>query len=156
MLIRQLPYIELKDAYQTVKCFVEGQTHAKIYSLRGDIEEQLGIAGDDTEELLEKFIKTFGLSANGFAFDEHFYSEGEQFGSGPLLINFIVLIVKVFIGLIEILSFKPVKFACQPNWHRPSERKVSGLTFKQMLTWYLEKDFVKAENIVYQLTIHAN
>lgn len=153
MQIKKLPYAELKNAYQTVKLFVEEQTGGEIYSLRDDIEIQLKIAGDDTAELLEKFIKTFGLTANGFDFERHFYSEGELFSSGPALANIFVLLIKVSLWFIEVLSFKQIKFKHKPEWYRPSDREVIGLTYKQMLVWYLEKDFKKVDNTSYRLVI---
>jgi hypothetical protein len=150
---RNIPYVELKNAYQTVKRFAEEQTGGEINSLQGDIEEQLGIAGDDTKELLIKFIKRFDLNAEGFEIDKHFYSEGELFGSGPALANLVILIIKVSMWLIEVLSFKQIKFNNKPEWYRPSDRELIGLTFKQMLTWYMEKDFKKANSTFYKLAL---
>jgi hypothetical protein len=153
MHIRNLPYAELKNAYQTVKQFAEEQTGGEINSVQGDIEEQLGIAGDDTEELIIKFIKRFDLNATEFEIDKHFYSEGELFGSGPSIANIIILIIKVSLWIIELISFEQIKHDHKPEWYRPSNRKVIGLTFKQMLTWYLEKDFKKADSTSYRLAL---
>lgn len=153
MQIKKLPYAELKNAYQTVKLFVEEQTGGEIYSLRDDIEKQLKMPGYDTAELLEKFIKNFDLTANGFDFERHFYSEGELFSSGPALANIFVLLIKVSLWFIEVLSFKQIEFKHKPEWYRPSDREVIGLTYKQMLVWYLEKDFTKVNDTSYRLAL---
>jgi hypothetical protein len=115
------------------------------------LRNNLGIAGDDTEELLNKYIKQFGLSADGFESDKHFYSEEELFGSGPALENIVIMLVRVVMWLIEVLSLKFIMFNNKPNWYRPSDREVSDLTLKQMLTWYLEKDFTEVDQTMYTL-----
>jgi hypothetical protein len=136
MQYKELHFSQLRHAYTTIKRFIEDKTGCEIDSLHNKIEAHLGIAGDDTEELLGKFIKKYGLSADGFEFDKHFYSEGELFGSG---------------WLIEILSFKQIRFNNKPDWYRPLGREVSDLTFKQMLTWYIEKDFTAVDKTSYRL-----
>lgn len=156
MQYKELPFTQLRQAYTTVKQFIEDETGCEIDSLHNKIEEHLGIAGDDTEELLGKFIKQFGLITEGFEFDKHFYSEGELFGSGPFLTNIVIMIIKVVMWLIEILSFKQIRFNNKPDWYRPLDREVSDLTFKQMLTWYIEKDFAAVEKTSYRLATTPN
>jgi len=156
MQYKELPFSKLRQAYTTAKQFIEDETGCEIDSLQNKIEEHLGIAGDDTEELLDRFIKQYGLSADGFEFDKHFYSEGELFGSGPVLTNIVIMIIKVVMWLIEILSIKQIQFNNKPNWYRPLDREVSDLTFKQMLTWYLEKDFTAVEQTSYRLATSFN
>jgi hypothetical protein len=153
MQYKELPFSQLRHAYTTVKQFIEDETGCEIDSLQNKIEEHLGIAGDDTEELLGKFIKQFGLSSEGFEFDKHFYSEGELFGSEPVLTNIVIMVIKVVMWLIKILSFKHIRFNNNLQWYRPLDREVSDLTFKQMLTWYLEKDFTAVEQTSYRLAI---
>jgi hypothetical protein len=155
MQYKELPFTQLRQAYTTVKQFIEDETGCEIDSLHNTIEEHLGIAGDDTEELLGKFIKQFGLITEGFEFDKHFYSEGELFGSGPALYNIVVFVIKVVLWIVETLSFKRIQFH-KPQWYRPVDREVSDLTFKQMLTWYLEKDFTAVEQTSYRLATTSN
>lgn len=151
MQYKNLPFSQLRHAYNTVKQFIEDETGCEINSLQNKIEEHLGIAGDDTGELLGKFINHFGLSAEGFEFDKHFYSEGELFGSGPTLYNIVVFVIKVVLWIIETLSFKRLNFHSKPQWYTPVDREVSDLTFKQMLTWYIEKDFTYVNHTSYKL-----
>jgi hypothetical protein len=139
MQYKEPPFSQLRHAYTTVKLFIEDETGCEIDSLHNKIEAHLGIAGDDTEELLRKFINQFDLSAEGFEFDKHFYSEGELFGSSYALYNLVVMFIKVSMWLIEMISFKLIRFHNKPQWYRPLDREVSDLTFKQMLTWYIEK-----------------
>lgn len=91
------------------------------------------------------------MSADGFEFDKHFYSEGELFGSGPALYNIVVLVIKVVLWIIETLSVKRLQFHNKPQWYKPVDREVSDLTFKQMLTWYIEKDFTYVNHTSYKL-----
>jgi hypothetical protein len=156
MQYKELPFSQLRQAYTTVKQFIEDETGCEIDSLQNKIEEHLGIAGDDTEELLDKFVKQFGLSTEGFNIDKHFYSEGELFGSGPALYNIFIMPVKLVIWVIEVLSFKQIHFNNKPQWYRPSDREVSDLTFKQMLTWYIEKEFTAVEQTSYRLATSYN
>jgi hypothetical protein len=156
MQYKELPFSQLRQAYTTVKQFIEDETGCEIDSLQDKIEAHLGIAGDDTEELLGKFINQFGLSADGFEFDKHFYSEGELFGPGPVLTNIVIMILKVVTWLIEIISFKQMRFNSKPDWYRPLDREVSDLTFKQMLTWYLEKEFTAVEQTSYRLATSSH
>jgi hypothetical protein len=151
MQYKELHFSQLRHAYTTIKRFIEDKTGCEIDSLHNKIEAHLGIAGDDTEELLGKFIKKYGLSADGFEFDKHFYSEGELFGSGSVFTNIVIMIIKVVMWLIEILSFKQIRFNNKPDWYRPLGREVSDLTFKQMLTWYIEKDFTAVDKTSYRL-----
>lgn len=151
MQYKELHCSQLRQAYTAVKQFIEDETGCDIDSLHNKIEEHLGIAGDDTEELLGKFINQFGLSAEGFEFDKHFYSEGELFGSGPVLYNIVVFVIKVVLWIIETLSFKRLNFHSKPQWYTPVDREVSDLTFKQMLTWYIEKDFTYVNHTSYKL-----
>jgi hypothetical protein len=152
MQYKELPFSQLRQAYTTVKQFMEDETGCEIDSLNNKIEEHLGIAGDDTEELLVKFIKYYGLSAEGFDINKHFYSEGELFGSNPALYNIVVFVIKVVLWIVETLSLKRIQFNNKPQWYRPVDKEVSDLTFKQMLTWYLEKDFTHVNHTSYRLT----
>lgn len=151
MQYKELPFSQLRQAYTTVKQFIEDETGCEIDSLNNKIEAHLGIAGDDTEKLLGKFINQFGVSAEGFVFDKHFYSEGELFSSGPALYNIVVLVIKVVLWIVETLSFKRLQFQSKPQWYRPVDREVSDFTFKQMLTWYIEKDFTHVNHTSYKL-----
>jgi hypothetical protein len=64
---KELPFSQLRQAHTTVKQFIVDETGCEIDSLNNKIEEHLGIAGDDTEELLQKYNKQFGLSADGLS-----------------------------------------------------------------------------------------
>jgi hypothetical protein len=66
------------------------------------------------------------------------------------------MIIKVVMWLTEMISFKLIRFKNFPEWYRPLHRQVSDLTFKQMLTWYLEKDFTKIEQTSYKLAALYN
>ena len=151
MQIRELHYGNLGQAYTTVKQFLEKQSGCNVHSLQARIGDDLGLAGDDVEELLVAFVQLYSLSWGDFDFSKHFYSEGELFGSGPTLENIVIMLVRVVMWLIEVLSLKFIRFNKKPDWYRPLDREVSDLTFKQMLTWYLEKDFTAVDKTLYRL-----
>ena len=101
-----------------------------------DIEDDLQIAGDDTYELMEKFITVYRLEASGFDVAQHFLSEGEQFNSGIALIQLISLPIVFFTWLLKLLTFGKIdytKAVVLPD----ANRKTAGLTFGDMVTWYI-------------------
>jgi hypothetical protein len=131
-----IEYMELRKAYQEVKAFLEQETAGQISSVKMDIEDDLQIAGDDTYELMEKFIAVYRLEASGFDITQHFLSEGEQFNSGIALIQLISLPLLLFTWLIKLLTFGKIDYAkaiVLPD----ANRKTAGLTFGDMVTWYI-------------------
>ncbi|RYE51332.1 MAG: DUF1493 family protein [Sphingobacteriales bacterium] len=131
-----IEFKELRKAYREVKAFLEQETAGQISSVKMDIEEDLQIAGDDTYELLEKFITVYRLEASGFDVTQHFLSEGEQFNSGIALIQLISLPIVLFNWLLRLLTFG--KFDYTKAVVLPDvNRKTIGLTFGDMVTWYV-------------------
>jgi len=131
-----IDFKELRKAYQEVKAFLESETAGQISSVKMDIEDDLQIAGDDTYELMEKFINVYRLEASGFDVTQHFLSEGEQFNSGIALIRLISLPFVLFTWLLKVLTFGKVdytKAVVLPD----ANRKTAGLRFGDMVTWYI-------------------
>jgi hypothetical protein len=56
----------LRLAYIEVKSFIENESGDAITSLNTRIENDLGIAGDDNLDLLEKFVAKYELGVTGF------------------------------------------------------------------------------------------
>ncbi|MBS7565761.1 DUF1493 family protein [Mucilaginibacter sp. Bleaf8] len=153
MQYKELPFMQLRQAYTTVKRFLEDQAACDVHSLHDKVGDDLGLAGDDVEDLLVKFVEQHHLAWGNFDFSKHFDSEGEIFASSYELYNLAVMVIKVVLWLIEMLSFKQIQFNNKPDWYRQSDGKESDLTFKQMLTWYIEKDFTAVEQISYKLAM---
>ncbi|WP_207496752.1 DUF1493 family protein [Aridibaculum aurantiacum] len=131
--IYQIEFKELRKAYQEVKLFLEQETAGEITSVKKDIEEDLQIAGDDTYELIEKFVTVYNLDASGFDVTQHFLSEGEQFNSSIALLQLISLPIVLFTWLLKVLTFGKVdynKAVELPDIYR----KTMGLTFGDMVT----------------------
>ena len=131
-----IEFKELRKAYREVKAFLEQETAGQISSVKMDIEDDLQIAGDDTYELMEKFITVYSLEASGFDVTQHFLSEGEQFNSGIALIQLISLPIVLFTWLLKLLTFGKIdytKAVVLPD----ANRKTTGLTFGDMVTWYI-------------------
>jgi hypothetical protein len=147
---RQIEFAKLRHAYVTVKSFIdkEAEGYNKLKSLKTKIEADIGLSGDDNLELLEKFVKKFELDYKNFEYDKHFYSEGELFGSGAALVNLLTLSVWLPLKSIELLTFNKIKID-KPKFPVTRDREVSDLTFKDLLTWYIEKEFQPSDKIKY-------
>ena len=140
----------LRQAYIEVKSFVENETGDKVSSLKIKIEDDLGCAGDDNYELLEKFVTKHKLDATGFDYSKHFLSEGELFGSGAALLTLLTLPFVIVFWLIKLLTFGKVdmnKAKLFPNW----QRQTMDMTFGDMLTWYLNGKYSLRTDIVVRL-----
>lgn len=131
--VRDLKYSELRQSYQTVKDFIEGETRATVPSLNTRIDADLGIAGDDNLQLIQNFADRYNLDFEGFNYSKHFQSEGELFGSGAVLMSMLYLILMLPLKLIELISFNRIKLI-----HYEEKDQRSDLTFRDMLTWYVE------------------
>ncbi len=147
---RQIEFAKLRLAYITVKSFIdkEADGYNELKSLDTKIEADIGLSGDDNLELLEKFVKKFELDYKNFEYDKHFYSEGELFGSDAALINLLNLSVWLPLKTIELLTFNKIKIN-KPQLPTTPNRQVLDLTFKDMLTWYIEKEFKPSDKIKY-------
>ena len=107
----------------------------------------LALNGDDNLDLLEKFVSKFELDHKDFNYAEHFYSESELYGSGAPLLNLLSLSVWLPLKTIQLLTFNKIKIG-KPHFFKP-KRTVMDLTFRDLLTWYIEKDFKPSDSIQY-------
>lgn len=148
---RQIEFVKLRHAYIVVKGFVEKETkgYGELKSLQTKICADIGLYGDDNLEFLEKFVAKFELDYKDFQYTKHFQSEGELFGSDAALVNLLALSVWLPLKTIELLTFNNIKIP-KPNLDQPN-RHVSDLTFKDLLTWYIEKDYKSSSNIKYEI-----
>lgn len=139
----------LKDAYQEVKNFLEAEVwNDEKVNLKTTIEGDLGLAGDDNLELLEKFVDKYKLDYSGFNHSKHFLSEGELFNGTAF--NFSLLLLPVW--LIEKLSFGKLKIYPY-NFFERFYRPTTDLTFRDMVSWYLTKKYISAEDLSIKLAI---
>jgi hypothetical protein len=147
---RQIEFEKLRHAYVTVKHFLESEGYEKVTSLDNKVEADLGLSGDDNSELLDKFVTKFELDHKNFDYDKHFYSEGELFGSGAAIVNLLTLSVWLPLKTIELLTFNKVDLD-KPKFPVTPDREVSDLTFKDLLTWYIEKEYIPSDKIKYEI-----
>ena len=111
----------LRQAYIEVKTFVEKEVGEEVSSLTTKIENDLGCAGDDNYELLEKFVTKYKLDATGFDYSKHFLSEGELFGSGAAFWTLLSMPIALFLWFIKMLTFVKldwIKKQLLPDWDR--------------------------------------
>jgi hypothetical protein len=146
---RQIEFEKIRHAYIIVKQFLETEGYEKVTSLNNRVEEDLGLSGDDNYELLEKFVTKFELDNKNFDYRKHFHEEGELFGSERALADLLTLSVWLPLQTIELLTFNKIKID-KPNFEFPY-REVSDLTFKDLLTWYIEKEFKLSAEIKYEI-----
>ncbi len=144
----------LRQSYIEVKDFIEKEVGDEVLSLQTKIENDLGCAGDDNLELLEKFVTTFKLDSTNFDYSKHFLSEGELFGSGASLLTLLGLPFVILFWLIRLLTFGKInlnKIQFFPSY----QRKTLDLTFGDMLTWYLTGKYALRQNTKFKLTQNA-
>jgi hypothetical protein len=147
---RQIEFEKLRHAYVTVKHFLETEGYEKVTSLDNKVEADLGLSGDDNSELLDKFVTKFELDHKNFDYDKHFYSEGELFSSEAALANLLTLSIWLPLKTIELITFNKLKID-KPKFPVTPDREVSDLTFKDLLTWYIEKEYIPNDKIKYEI-----
>ena len=140
---RLVEFEKLKLAYITVKSFREKEAGENVESLKTKIAEDLSFYGDDNYYMLTKFVEKFELDHTDFNYDEHFHSEGEIANSEIALYNLLILSVWLPLKTIELLTLNNVKIN-KPSFYKPS-RKVIDMTFKDLLTWYIEGKYTDSE-----------
>lgn len=147
--VKHIDFNKLRFAYDTVKKFLESQSGDQVDSLSTRIAEDLGLTGDDNYYMLAEFTKKFELDYTGFDYDKHFYSEGELYNSTAALKNLLSLSIMIPLKTIELLTFNKVHIP-KPGFYKPS-RKVTDMTFKDMLTWYIEGKYSTPDKIRYEI-----
>lgn len=145
---RRLEFSLLRKSYITVRDFIEEESGCRIKSLNTRIEEDLSLSGDDNLELIEKFVSKFNLEFGEFDYSKHFMDEMELFSSEAAFYNIIKMIVWIPLKLIELLSFNKFRLT-ESFWAR--SRKTLDLSFREMLTWYIEGKFRLGNEMRYLL-----
>lgn len=150
MEVKQIEFSKLRHAYVTVKNFLEkdAEGYGEVESLSTRMMEDIGLSGDDNLECLERFVAKFELDYSGFEYKKHFHTEAELYDSLAALCNLMALSVWLPLKTIELLTFNRVKID-KPNIPVLPNRVVSDLTFKDLVTWYIEKEFKQSKNIQY-------
>lgn len=145
--VKYVTYSELKNAYGYVTSFLEEKRGKKITSIQTTISGDLGFDGDDNYYLLEDFISKNNLNHNNFKYEEYFLSEGEICNPVFLLKNIFILIIRMPLFFLNLITFK------QLNLKHPEftgeNRYVKDLNVKDLITWFLEKEFKTSNEIKY-------
>lgn len=149
MKTKEIEFEKLRIAYLTIKHFLEDAAGIDVTSLDSRIAEDLGLFGDDNYFLLEQFVDKFELQYDGFEYHKHFYSEGELFDSSVALFNLLTLSIWLPMKTIELLTLNKLKLN-KPNFYKP-EHEVTDMTFRDMLTWYLEGNYTTSKQISYKI-----
>ena len=152
MQIKEIEFSKLRYAYVSVKKFMESESLEKVKSLDTKVAKDLSLLGLDNEEFLDKFVAKFELEYKNFKYDNHFYSEGELFNSTTAFLMLLNLSVWIPLKTIELLTLNKVKLE-KPNFNSGPER--ADLTFRELITWYIEKDYVSTESVRYKIKAEA-
>lgn len=148
---RYIDFFTLREAYLEVKGFIETETYEKVHSLKLKLVENLGVAGDDNFDLLEKFVTKYKLDTKGFYYQEHFHTEYELFGSEQAFYNLIKVLMYALLTFLNILTFGKVKVNLIKLNMLDVQRQVTDMTVGDMVTWYLEKEYKTRQGIKYML-----
>ena len=154
MQTKQIEFSKLRHAYLIVKHFIEKESEGynKLESLNTKLATDIGLLGDDNLEFLEKFVSKFELEYSNFEYDKHFHSEVDIFGSEAALKNLLSLSVNLPLNLIELITFKHIKFD-KPAFPDTPNEQVLDLTFKDLVTWYIEKEFKHSDEVKYEIVM---
>jgi hypothetical protein len=147
--VKQVEFAKLRFAYVTVKNFIEDEAFDEVTSLRTKIAADLGMSGDDNYDFLIKFVKKFELDHKDFIYEKHFYTEMELYDSTAALINLLSLSIWIPLKTLELLTLNKIHIP-KPGFYKPP-RKVTDMTFKDLLTWYIEGKYVSADEIKYEI-----
>ncbi len=148
--LKQISFSDLRQSYKTVKDFLENESFEKVRSLDSKIAEDLGVWGDDNWDLLTKFVTTFNLDTKHFDYDKHFESEAELFHTGAFILTILSIIFLAPFKLIELLSFNKINFGLK-IFTSGREKRPLDLSFRDMVTWYIEGKFKLGNQIKYEL-----
>jgi hypothetical protein len=154
-LIYYADFKTLRQAYCEVKSFIETETLDNVSSLNTKIEYDLGCAGDDNLELLEKFVSIYQLDTIGFDYSTHFLSEGELFGSVSAFLTLLGLPVFISTWLLKIITFNKVDWTHKQVFPILN-RETSDMTFGDLLTWYLTGKYTLRKDIQVRQTYCSN
>ena len=145
--VKQIEFEKLRHAYIVVKKFLEKESGENIDSMQTKIAEDLSLFGDDNYDMLVKFSKEFEIDFKDFEYDKHFLSESEILDPTNAILKLLTLSVWLPLKTIELLTSNKIKMD-KPSINFP-ERQVSDMTFKDLITSYIEGKYTKSENLNY-------
>lgn len=145
--VKYVSYSELKNAYNYVTSFLEEKRGKKITSIQTTISGDLGFDGDDNYFLLEDFILKNNLNHDSFTYKEYFLDEGEICNPVFLLKNILILIIRMPLFFLNLITFKQLNLK-YPEF-TGEDRYVKDLNVKDLITWFLEKEFKTSNEIQY-------
>jgi hypothetical protein len=153
--VSEIEFSKLRHAYVVVKHFLENASGQEVKNLDAQVENDLDLFGDENLFLLEEFVTRFELDYANFDYRKHFYSEGEVIGGdvllGALVVNLLAISVWLPLKTIELLTLNKIDLEKPKIPVQRELRKVSDLTFKEMIVWYIEKNYQSKDSIIYKI-----
>lgn len=137
----------LRAAYKEVKAFLESEMGTDVPSVDARIEQDLGCAGDDSYELVAKFIDRYQLDATGYDAEKHFLSEGEQFNAGVALLQLLSLPFIVLFKAVTLLSGGMIGLNDR-SFFPDANRATLDMSFGDLLAWYLSGRYTLRQEVL--------
>jgi len=128
----------LRDNY-----WVEKDTTSKTR-----IEDDLGITGDDADELIQKFEKHFHVDMATLNFSDYFYSEGMYFLPTAILLKLILLPFSILVLPFSFAAFKEM-FFYNPLINNKTEKR--DLTVGDLITSTFTHKFTLQKDVIIKL-----
>lgn len=147
----RLKYRWIKQRRKDVLGFLEDNFRTeKNTTSKSRIEDDLGITGDDADEMIQKFEEYFHVDMRSLNFSEYFYCEGESAG-----VFLPVLLLKVFLlpFAVLVLPFSYTAFK-EMIFYTPFEGNHSpkkALTVGDLITSSFTHKFTLQNDVIIKL-----
>jgi hypothetical protein len=118
MEIIRITFSELRCISVSVISFIEQEYwFEKDSSFKTELENDLGITGDDGAELMKKFSKRFGVNLSDFQVDQYFYPEPTAGSPLVIIFAFILLVIFLLKVIVVLLLFPFNQKKSQEIWY---------------------------------------
>jgi hypothetical protein len=149
--MRQYYYADFKSlrfAYEEVKSFIELQIDEKVTSLNTKIEQDLGLAGDDTWGFVKKFVTTYKIDDSNFDYSKHFSSEADLFDLSTPILLLISTIMTMLLWIIRLITIGKINHTDELMFTNIKSGTLD-IKFGDMLVWRLiQKCYLRTDLII--------
>ncbi|HEY4651343.1 MAG TPA: DUF1493 family protein [Pontibacter sp.] len=160
----EVQFSDLRRTAESVINFIETEYWwDNDFDFNSEIEFDLGITGDDAEELVAKFAEKYNVDLKEFEFNKYFSPEG--FSGNPLLLPILLLVwviffIEILLSLItyplhKVFKKKVFEFNFTKRLNNLMKRiwpnKLESLTVRDLITAVLVGRFVEINSVCIKL-----